>query len=166
MSRNQSFLYYGEQIWGTCYKCKSACNIFYDKRPKDFESANRIGLCITSDLPHNMPRIVDPKEFDSEKDIVTCFNCVGNVFLTKDDELFRKCPVCLRFFDDSDIDAMGFTSGPWTGTSFDMHKYQCQEKQSRWTEWENQKNQHLQEDLYRRPMIKPKEAFLIRRDPK
>lgn len=167
MSRIPMFLHHGEEIWGTCYKCKSACKLFYDDAPKSFDRANRIGLCITASVPaQSMPRIVDPKEFDEKKDIISCFNCVGNVFFTKNDELFRKCPVCLRFFDDSDIDMTHYAHGPWTGTSYDIHKYECQERDRKWQSWENQRYDPIQESMYRQPITKPKQAFLIRREPK
>ena len=161
MTLSQHFLYYGDEIWGHCYRCKIACSIFYEEIPELFGST-RTGLCIEEGPGVRIPRSIDPKKFNPKKHIVSCTRCIGNVFLTKDDELYRKCSTCLKFINDSDMDACDVTQGSWFNTSYDLHILECKDTQHKWERFREQRDQKWQRNNYVQP-TKPKTAFLIRK---
>ncbi len=118
-----------DEKWAICYSCMKALRIVSHIPINGLTDTHNprqdtLGVCVKPDLHHQLVSLID---FDQQKHIVLCTQCLGNTFLsTRGNSLWRRCEKCLVFFNDTDPDYdISYFNQGYVGTEFDVHYSNC-----------------------------------------
>ena len=127
------------QRWATCYKCNKPVRVTSNIPQGDVKalakttaitsvsSKDPLGICLI--LTTRIDQQIVISKFDQQKHIVLCIECLDDRFLSTNDSLFRRCPKCFQFFDDSDADELYTVwAGCYNlGSDYEEHILECQQ---------------------------------------